>query len=74
MLESQDIEDNLDSYQIIKILKIKQNDIEEIFDFGNKWDSIEKISNDIFLMVIKEKSDKPIQNFSKPMFILHGKK
>ena len=48
-----------DSYQIIKILKIKQNDIEEIFDFGNKGKSLEKISNDKFLIEIKEKLDKP---------------
>ena len=48
-----------DSYQIIKILKIKQNDIEEIFYFGNKGKSLEKISNDKFLIEIKEKLDKP---------------
>ena len=43
------------SYQIIKIMKINQNNIEEIFDFGDKGKSIKKISNDIFLVDIREK-------------------
>ena len=47
------------SYQIIKIMKINQNNIEEIFDFGDKGKSIKKISNDIFLVDIREKLDKP---------------
>ena len=51
----------IDGFKIIKVIKIKQNDIEEIFNFG-EGDSMEKISDDKFLIQIKEKRDKPYFN------------